>query len=97
MVQAGKIRRLALSSTRRFAPFPDLPTITETVPGVNMDGWFVVVAPAGAPQEIVQRMNREVGEFLKGEDIQKRLVAFGLGTSGAGTPEAARSPAIRSI
>ena len=89
MVQAGKIRRLALSSTKRFAPYPDLPTIAETVPGVTMDGWFVVVAPAGTPPDIVAKMNHEVvgGVPEKGEDIQKRLIAFGLGTSGAGAPE----------
>ena len=51
-----------------------------------MDGWFVVVAPAGTPTEIIARMNHEVGEFLKGADIQKRLTTYGLGTSGAGTP-----------
>jgi tripartite-type tricarboxylate transporter receptor subunit TctC len=87
MVQAGKIRRLAISSTNRFPPLPDLPAINETVPGVNMDGWFVVVAPTGAPAEAVQRMNREVGEFLKGDQIKQRLAGFGLATSGAGTPQ----------
>lgn len=87
MVQAGKVRRLALSSTKRFPPLPDLPTINETVPGVTMDGWFVVVAPAGVPPDAVKRLNAAIGEFLKGEDINKRLAGFGLGTSGAGTPE----------
>jgi len=87
MVQAGKIRRLALSSTKRFPPLPDLPTINETVPGVTMDGWFVLVAPTGVPAEAVQRMNREVGEFLKGEQIVQRLAGFGLATSGAGSPQ----------
>ena len=67
MVQAGKLRRLAISSTKRFPPLPDLPTINETVPGVTMDGWFVVVAPAGVPAEAVQAHEREIGEFLKGE------------------------------
>jgi tripartite-type tricarboxylate transporter receptor subunit TctC len=86
MVQAGKIRRLALSSSKRIPAIPDLPTINETVPGVTMDGWFVVVAPTGVPAEIVQRMNKEVGEFLKGADIPRRLAGFGLATSGAGTP-----------
>ncbi len=86
MVQAGKIRRLALSSSKRFPAIPDLPTINETVPGVTMDGWFVVMAPAGVPAEIVQRVNHEVGEFLKGADIPRRLAGFGLATSGAGTP-----------
>jgi len=87
MVQAGKIRRLAISSTKRFPPLPDLPTINETVPGVTMDGWFVLVAPIGVPAEAVQRMNREVGEFLKGDQIAQRLAGFGLATSGAGSPQ----------
>jgi tripartite-type tricarboxylate transporter receptor subunit TctC len=86
MVQAGKIRRLALTSTRRFPPLPDLPTLNETVPGVVMDGWFVVVAPAGTSAEPMQRLNKAIGEFLKGADIADRLAKFGLGTSGAGTP-----------
>ena len=87
MVQAGKIRRIALSSSNRFPPLPDLPTISETVPGVTMDGWFVLVAPAGVPADIVARMNKEVGEFLKGDEIRTRLAGFGLATSGAGTPQ----------
>ena len=87
MVQAGKIRRIALSSSTRFPPLPDLPTIGETVPGVTMDGWFVLVAPVGVPADIVARMNKEVGEFLKGEEIRTRLAGFGLATSGAGTPQ----------
>jgi tripartite-type tricarboxylate transporter receptor subunit TctC len=87
MVQAGKIRRLAISSSQRFPPLPELPAISETVPGVNMDGWFVLVAPTGLPADIVTRMNREIGEFLKGDAIKERLAGFGLATSGAGTPQ----------
>jgi tripartite-type tricarboxylate transporter receptor subunit TctC len=87
MVQAGKIRRLALSSTKRFPPLPDLPTINETVPGVTMDGWFVLVAPVGTPADAVTRMNAAVAEFLKGPGIDQRLAGFGLATSGAGTPD----------
>jgi tripartite-type tricarboxylate transporter receptor subunit TctC len=87
MVQAGEIRRLALSSTKRFPPLPELPTLNESVPGVTMDGWFVVVAPKGVPADIVNRMNKEIGEFLKGDDIKKRLTIYGLATSGAGTPQ----------
>jgi tripartite-type tricarboxylate transporter receptor subunit TctC len=55
-----------------------------TVPGVTMDGWFVVVGPAGVPPDAVKRLNAAVSEFLKGEDINNRLADFGLG---AGTPE----------
>ena len=87
MVQAGKIRRLAISSSQRFPPLPELAGINETVPGVTMDGWFVLVGPAGLPADIVQRMNCEVGELLKGDAIKERLAGFGLATSGAGTPQ----------
>ena len=52
-----------------------------------MDGRFVVVAPTGTPADIVQRMNREVAEFLKGDAIRERLAGFGLASSGAGTPQ----------
>jgi len=52
-----------------------------------MDGFFAVVAPAGTPSDIVGRLNREIGEYLKGSDIQHRLISFGLATEGAGTPD----------
>jgi tripartite-type tricarboxylate transporter receptor subunit TctC len=86
VVQAGKVRRIAITSAQRFPGLPDLPSVSESVPGVVMNGWFAVVAPAGTPNEIVLRLNREIGEFLKGAEIQQRLLAFGLATEGAGTP-----------
>ena len=87
MVQAGKIRRIAVTSSKRFPGLPDLPTANETVPGVIMDGWFVVVAPANTPADIVNKVNQSVEEFLKSTDIRQRLIAFGLATSGADTPQ----------
>jgi tripartite-type tricarboxylate transporter receptor subunit TctC len=87
MVQAGKVRQLAITSEQRFPGLPDLPALNDTVPGVVMNGWFAVVAPAGTPADVVTRLNREIGEYLKGPDIQKRLLSFGLATEGAGTPE----------
>ena len=52
-----------------------------------MNGWFVVVAPAGVPPDVVRRVNAAIGEYLKGPEIQKRLLDFGLATEGSGTPE----------
>jgi len=86
-IQAGKIRRIAITSGVRFPGLPDLPSVSETLPGVVMDGFFAIVAPAGTSPSIVTRMNREIAEFLDGPDIRERLVAFGLATGGAGTPE----------
>ena len=87
VVQAGKVRPLAVTSAMRFPGLPDLPALNETLPGVVVDGWFGVVAPVGTPGEIVTRVNREIGEFLKSPEIQQRLISFGLATNGAGTPE----------
>ena len=55
------------------------------MPDVVIDGWFVVVAPKGVPEPIIRRVNAAVGEFLKGDDIRKRLIAIGLATDGAGS------------
>jgi tripartite-type tricarboxylate transporter receptor subunit TctC len=86
-IQAGKIRRIAITSATRFPGLPELPSANEIVPGVVMNGWFGVVAPAGTPADIVARLNREIGEYLKGPDIQQRLLSFGPATNGSGTPE----------
>ena len=96
VVQAGKLRRLAVTSATRFVGLPDLPALNETLPGVVVDGWFGVVAPAGTPPDIVARINREIEVFLKNPEIQQRLISFGLATSGAGTP-AATGQLIRDI
>jgi len=87
MVEAGKLRRLAVTSAARFPALPDLPAISEFAPGVVMNGWFAVVAPAGTPAEVVARVNREIWTFLEGKDIRERLYTFGLATEGAGTPQ----------
>jgi tripartite-type tricarboxylate transporter receptor subunit TctC len=87
VVEAGKVRRIAITSQSRFPGLPDLPSVSETVPGVVMNGWFAVVAPAGTPAAIVVKLNRAIGDYLKSPDIQHRLLSFGLATEGAGTPD----------
>ena len=66
---------------------PNVQAVNETLPGVQVDGWFVIVAPKGTPSAIVQRMNSAVGEYLKLPELQKRLLDIGLATGGADTPE----------
>jgi len=87
MVEAGRLRRLAVTSPARFPGLPDLPAVNEFAPGVAINGWFAVMAPSGTPREVVTRVNHEIGEFLKGTEIRERLYTFGLATEGAGTPE----------
>ena len=84
---SGKLRRLAISSEKRFPGLEDLPTMAETVPGLILDGFFVMVAPAGTPDAIVQRLNRELDVILTDAAIGAKLLEFGLATAGAGTPQ----------
>ncbi len=87
MVAAGKLRVIGLSSERRFPGFDNVPTIAETFPDFRIDGWFAVVAPAGTPAPVIDRLNREIGNYLKGPDLPGRLLALGMATNGAGTPQ----------
>ena len=86
VVDADKVRPIAITSKTRFRGLPDLPAVSETLPGIAIDGFFGIVAPAGTPADIVARLNREIAEYLKGPEIQQRLISFGLATEGAGTP-----------
>ncbi len=85
-VDSGDIRPLAVFSSRRFPGLPNLPIVGETVPGVMLDGFFVIVAPAGTPADMVERFNKAVAQFLNTPEAPQRLNALGLASSGAGTP-----------
>jgi tripartite-type tricarboxylate transporter receptor subunit TctC len=87
VVQGGKVRRLAVTSGKRFPGLPNLPALIETVPGIVMNGFFAIVAPAGTPAGAIARLNHEIGQYLEGADIQQRLLALGLATDGGGTPD----------
>jgi tripartite-type tricarboxylate transporter receptor subunit TctC len=87
VVQAGKVRNLAITSEQRFPGLPDLPSLHETVPGVVIDGFFAIVAPAATPPEVIAQLNRHIDQYLGGADIHARLLALGLDTAGGGTPE----------
>jgi len=85
--KAGKLRVLAVSSAKRFPGWNDVPTIAETLPGYNIVGIGILVAPSGTPAGIVQRLNREIDRILKEPEVVQRLLALGMTTSGAGTPQ----------
>jgi tripartite-type tricarboxylate transporter receptor subunit TctC len=87
VVESGKVRRLAVTSAKRFPGLPDLPSLQETVPGIVMDGFFAIVAPAGTPAETVGKLNRAIDQYLRDPETEKRLLSLGLSTEGGGTPE----------
>lgn len=86
-VRSGRMRPLAVTSSRRSALLPDMPTVAEAgVPGYEAIGWFGVLVPAGTPAAIVERLNSAMLKGLAAPDARQRLSAFG-GDVAVGTPE----------
>lgn len=85
-IRAGRLRALGVTTEKRMAVLPDLPSIGEVLPGYASDFWFGMWAPAGTPKEIVMRLNLAIGRILKQPDVLDRLrtdVSEGVGS----TPE----------
>ena len=66
-----------------------MPTVAETVPNFSNDGWMALVAPAGTPQPIIERLNAESVKILKSSDVTARIAEFGLQTVGNSAAECA--------
>jgi tripartite-type tricarboxylate transporter receptor subunit TctC len=77
-MKAGRLRALGVSTARRLAVFPDVPTIAEAgVPGYEATQWYGLLAPAGTPAPIVDKLNREIASWVQTKALQERLVADG--------------------
>ena len=77
-IKTGRIRALAVTSERRSSAFPELPSISEAgLAGYSAVQWYGVVAPAGTPQAIVERMNSEIRQVLRIEKVKAPLLAEG--------------------
>jgi tripartite-type tricarboxylate transporter receptor subunit TctC len=88
LVKAGKLKLLAVASPKRMASLPEAPTIAETLPDFESVTWYAVVAPAGTPAAIVDKVNSGINEALQDPDVQKRLAVLSAEPVG-GTPQAA--------
>jgi tripartite-type tricarboxylate transporter receptor subunit TctC len=86
-IQAGKLRALAVTSAKRFALLPDLPTIAESgYPTFEALAWNGVLVPAGTPKPVIARLNTEINAILKQPDVVAKMHAAGFDLVG-GTPE----------
>jgi tripartite-type tricarboxylate transporter receptor subunit TctC len=85
-LEAGRVRPLAVTGANRSRLLPDLPTIGETIPGYSASGWYGLMAPAGTPRDILQRLNAEVVRILRMPDVIERLSGQGAEPAG-GTRE----------
>ena len=85
-IRSGKLRGLAVTSLRRSPAFPDLPAVSETLPGFEVVAWFALFAPAGTPPAIVARLNAETDRALKLADVREKIAQAGSDPIG-GTPD----------
>ena len=76
-VRAGTMRGLGVTSPQRWPTVPDIPAIAETVPGFESVGFYGISAPKGTPQEIIELLNKAVGEALKDPKLVARLAELG--------------------
>jgi tripartite-type tricarboxylate transporter receptor subunit TctC len=86
-VKDGKLRLLAGAGGKRFAAFPELPAIAETVPGVALDVWLGVFMPTGVPKEILTKVNADIAQVLQTPEVRTSLAAQGIEPI-TSTPEA---------
>lgn len=85
-IKAGKVRALALTGVKRMDSLPDVPTVAETVlPGFDINLWIGVVAPAGTPPAVVDRINADFNKVLAMPSVKERITALGANIAG-GTP-----------
>ena len=85
-VKAGKLRALAVTGMARWDALPDVPAMTEFLPGFDVNIWQGIGAPKGTPTEIVGRLNNEINAVLADPTIKERFTALG-GTAIGGAPD----------
>ena len=89
LIRSGKLKALAVTSARRSSLAPELPTMIEAgLPGFETTGWYMMLAPAGLPKDVMTTLNTELNRAMKDPDVGAKLGAQGVEWVG-GTPEQA--------
>ena len=90
LVQAGKLKLLAVASSERLPALPDIPTMAETLPGFEAVAWYGVVAPPKTPKAIIDKINAVVNEALSQPDLQDQLRKLSAGIFGGSVGKTSR-------
>ena len=85
-IKAGKLRPLAQTMSKRSPLLPDLPTVAETLPGYDATSWYGMMAPAGTPPAVIQRLYHELGKIMQMPDVKERYTQLAVDTVNT-TPE----------
>ena len=88
LAKQGKLRVLATTSAKRVPGWENVPALAETLPGFDMVGWFAIVAPAGTPAAVIERVNRDLNTVLNDKEVAERIATIGPITDGSMSVEA---------
>ena len=91
-IKAGTLRPIAVAGARRIDSLPDVPAISETLQSVDLQGWFMFMAPAGTPAEIVEKLSAEIARALESSELRERAptIGFDVRIGDAVTPAGAK-------
>lgn len=90
-VRGGRLRGLAMSSSKRYTPMPDVPTIAESgLPGYVVESFYMIAAPAATPREVVAKLNSEMARKLKDPEVNARMAADGAEVIAASVADSAK-------
>jgi tripartite-type tricarboxylate transporter receptor subunit TctC len=88
LVRGGKLKLLGVTTKERLPQFPDVPTVSESgLPGFEFNSWFAMLAPAGTPTDIINRLNAEMRKALADPEVREKLVGLGLSPRGSSPQE----------
>ena len=85
-IKSGKVKAIAVGGKQRMTQLPDIPTLGETYPGFEQISWFGILAPAGAPRDVIARVHRDTVRTLQVPEVRSKLVEQGFDVV-ASTPE----------
>jgi tripartite-type tricarboxylate transporter receptor subunit TctC len=85
-IKSGKVKAIAVGGKNRIAQLPDVPTLSEWFPGFEQTSWFGILAPAGAPKDVIARVHRDTVRTLQAPEVRSKLLEQGFDVVGS-TPE----------
>jgi len=77
-IKAGSLRPLAVTSKARLQALPDVPTVAETIPGYELNGWVAAFAPAGTPPDVIAKLNKAFGDVINSPEFQDYMRKQGM-------------------
>jgi tripartite-type tricarboxylate transporter receptor subunit TctC len=87
LIRDGSLKVLGVSSAERLAEAPDIPPIVDSVPGFDVSNWSIILAPAGTPREIVNKLHAELKAVMAAPDVKQQLAKIGMIAIDSPSPE----------